>query len=242
MDKRREETSIEASSSRRQLNSLPPSRQQEQTKEATLKNDKNNQPSKESTATTIERNGSKNTISSFDHDLTKYKCCCSLLHVRHGVQIIGFIEILCAFLSLIRYLFTSTEDRYKWFLIAECIYFAFLVLIVICLYLAIHKMNPFLLIPYLIYESLALVESFSFIVFSIMAISDPDGIMGDWYYSTVEETSNFFKDVERHTLINYIAIATILFYVISIIIQFWFNYVVFKCFIYLRAYQKFRSI
>uniref|UniRef100_A0A914XZZ5 MARVEL domain-containing protein n=1 Tax=Panagrolaimus superbus TaxID=310955 RepID=A0A914XZZ5_9BILA len=171
MDKRVEETSIQASFA-----------------------DGNDKSSSQSTV----GNGEKNNIPSFDHDSVKYKCCCNLLHVRHGTQIIGFFEILCAFLSFIRYLISSTSSYHIWFFLSELLNFAILVVIVVCLYFAISKQNPFLLLPYLIYQSLTIITYIAYIIFSIIALSVPNGFFANWYYLSFQETKSF-ESVERYT-------------------------------------------
>uniref|UniRef100_A0AC35GD89 Uncharacterized protein n=1 Tax=Panagrolaimus sp. PS1159 TaxID=55785 RepID=A0AC35GD89_9BILA len=168
----------------------------------------------------------------FDHQDSKYKCCCGCMHAKTGAMIIAILSSISLFYLIYLSIGFINDDEKRWSDWATLINWILLMPVVICLFVGLFAKNQYLLLPYICHSIISAV--LSVILASILIYT----------FSTAEH--NDLKEpkkrmgLESYNVSNGIIIGVAILQIIwEIAFTAWFTWVIFLCYRYFRDLKNF---
>uniref|UniRef100_A0AC35G9D6 Uncharacterized protein n=1 Tax=Panagrolaimus sp. PS1159 TaxID=55785 RepID=A0AC35G9D6_9BILA len=164
----------------------------------------------------------------FNHQDSKYKCCCGLFHAKIGAMAVAIYSCILLLYLIISIMFIN-DDVKGWGDWVDMIELILLIPVVICLFIGLFTKNQYLLLPYIFYSIISAI---------LLVIS---AIKYMYISSTAEPNDNEQKKrMGSENVLNEVIIdAAVLFKIILVLsVTAWFTWVIFLFYRYFRDLKK----
>uniref|UniRef100_A0A914QLX5 Uncharacterized protein n=1 Tax=Panagrolaimus davidi TaxID=227884 RepID=A0A914QLX5_9BILA len=166
----------------------------------------------------------------FDHQDSKYKCCCGCCHAKTGAMIIAILSAISLFyLIYVSIGFINDDDKTlsDW---VKLINWILLMPAVICLFVGLFTKNQYLLLPYIFREIISVILSITLTIILIYTFSTAES-------DDIQEAKKRigFGNVSNGVIIG----AAILQIILELSFTAWFIWVIFLCYRYFRDLKNF---
>ncbi|KAE9548109.1 hypothetical protein FO519_008677 [Halicephalobus sp. NKZ332] len=175
----------------------------------------------------------------FEHFYPRFRSCWGSLHVKHGVLVIGIVQLILTVFFCVAFLF-ETETYSVWDVFEICTLLGE-VLVLILLFVGLRTRIRLFLIPYIIYQGLCTLFLIFVIVWGFFVFVEPQGKIGNFILRILIEISGPETPGEQRSddlLFQFPVWFLILFCLILSVISAWCVSVVYRCYDYFKQLSQ----